>query len=268
MLRAHQSTLRGILNGIDETFWNPEGDPHLVQHYRTQGAHSLEQLEQIRRGKAANRKHLNAHLGLREGKGPLVACITRLVLQKGPHLIKHALLRTIEKGGQFVLLGATHPGEIAEEFSRLKAQLADHPDVAIVLDSDEALAHLIYASADMQLIPSLFEPCGLTQMIALRYGTIPIARATGGLVDTVFDVDTSAQPPHKRNGFTFEFPDEIGVNWALDRALQYWTKTPKQWLELMRQGMQMDCSWTHSAAQYEALYATVCTQQPIKTSPF
>jgi len=253
-LLKRKNSLYGILNGIDEHFWNPEKDPHLIAHYPTQGITTLQQLEATLKGKKENKKHIRAHFGLSDSKSPLVACVTRLVPQKGPELIQHALLRVLEKGGQFVLLGSAHPSPTRDLFEKLKTSLSAHKHLAISLDNDEALAHLIFAAADIFVIPSLFEPCGLTQMIALRYGTVPVARMTGGLVDTVFDIDTSKLPQEKRNGFTFDFPDHAGINWALDRALEYWIKTPEKWKQLMLQGMAYDFSWKHAAPEYLKIY--------------
>ncbi len=240
VLCAQQNKLKGILNGIDTDFWNPEKDPYLVALYNDKTVTS---------GKKENRRHLSRHLGLKELDVPLVAVVTRLVFQKGLHLIKHGLLRTLEKGGQCVLLGSSATPEVAAEF----LELNKHPNCAICIDKDEALAHLIFAAADLFLIPSLFEPCGLTQLIALRYGTVPIARMTGGLVDTVFDVDTSERPEALRNGFTFDFPDKQGVNWALDRALACW-QDKKRFQQLIQHGMQLDLSWKRAAQEYLSVY--------------
>jgi starch synthase len=121
----------------------------------------------------------------------VVSVVTRLVHQKGIHLIKHAAWRTLERGGQFVLLGSAPDGRVQGEFNALKDQLSrQYPDrAALYFAYDEPLSHLIYAASDMFLVPSMFEPCGLTQMVAMRYGTVPVVRRTGGLNDTVFDVD-------------------------------------------------------------------------------
>lgn len=123
------------------------------------------------------------------------------------------------------------------------------------MHSDEALAHQIYAAADLFLIPSLFEPCGLTQMIAMRYGAIPIARKTGGLADTVFDIDTATIPLEKRNGFTFDFPDAQGLDWALLRALECYFKHPSKWKEIMQHAVSYDLSWRSPTQAYLSLYA-------------
>ncbi|MBS0620104.1 MAG: glycogen synthase [Verrucomicrobia bacterium] len=249
-LVQHKKKLRGILNGIDTEFWNPQTDPHLAKTY---SANSLID-------KRENKRHLRTHLGLSQEDRPLVASVTRLVPQKGPELIKHALKRSVESGAQCILLGSTPIPSLHAEFSLLQEQLKASGHGAILIDKDEALAHLIFAAADLFLIPSLFEPCGLTQLIALRYGAVPIARLTGGLADTVADIDTSTLPPSQRNGFTFDYPDIAGVNWALDRALSCYKREPEKWKELVLRGMQMDFSWKHTAPEYVAVYTAITSK--------
>ncbi len=256
-LIKNQKKLHGILNGIDERFWDPQLDSYLVHNYNTHNVCTETQLEAVLLGKEENRRHLRTHLGLKECNRPIVAAVTRLVPQKGPELIQVALERTLEKGGQFILLGGAATGKIKDSFELLQAKYKNHAHVSILLDKDEALAHLIFSAADLFIIPSLFEPCGLTQMIALRYGTIPIARVTGGLADTVFDIDTSSKPLDARNGFTFDFPDKEGVYWALDRALACYKKDRKKWLQLLMNGMKMDFTWKSAAPLYIKLYEQI-----------
>ncbi len=253
VLIKHRKKLTGILNGIDTTFWNPEADSYLFQNYPANRA-SKTTLSEIIAGKEENKNQLRTQLGLAPSAQPVVGCITRLVPQKSPALIKHAIERTLEKGGQFVLLGSSPIPEIQNDFLALKEHYRTRRDVAIILENDERLAHWIFAGADMFVIPSLFEPCGLTQLIAMRYGTVPIVRLTGGLADTVFDVDTSTKPLGERNGFTFEFPDTGGVNWALDRALTCYKEHPKKWHSIILNGMRIDHSWKQPAKLYAALY--------------
>ncbi|KAI5060950.1 hypothetical protein GOP47_0023455 [Adiantum capillus-veneris] len=183
-----------------------------------------------------------------------VGCITRLVPQKGVHLIRHAIFRTLELGGQFVLLGSSPIDHIQREFEGLAQQFNQHPHIRLVLKYDEALSHSIYAGADIFIIPSIFEPCGLTQMIAMRYGAIPVARKTGGLNDSVFDVDDEGIPLQTRNGFTFSGVHEKDLNHALDRALNYFVYRKEWWQDLVRKAMIMDFSWNSSASQYTELY--------------
>lgn len=244
----------GILNGIDETYWNPEKDPYLVKRYQTHTVQTQAQLDGVLKAKKENKRQLRAHCNLKETAQPLVASVTRLATQKAPHLIRYALLRTLEKGGQFLLLGSGGSPLVAHEFEALSLTLSTHPDVRILLDKDEALAHLIFASADMFIIPSLFEPCGLTQLISLRYGTVPIAHKTGGLADTVFDVDTAPQPQQERNGFTFDFADAPGVDWGLDRAIACFQNDPQKWRTLLLNGMRQDYSWKHATKDYMKIY--------------
>ncbi len=245
--------LTGILNGIDLETWNPETDLHLAKRYSTKNCDTEPGMRQIAEARKENRRFLQMHLLLKESDAPLVACVSRLVPQKAPNLIKECLHRTLKNGGQFVLLGSHPPKDLEEEFTRLREELKNDRNVAIWLDQDEALARLLYAASDMLVVPSLFEPCGLTQMIALRYGSVPIVRETGGLADTIFDVDTSKVEESKRNGFTFQFPDVKGIHWALDRAFTY-IKDPRKWQEIQRRGFKADYSWKQSALQYLDVY--------------
>lgn len=245
-LDTHSKKFIGILNGIDTDTWNPATDSHIKVQYNSS---DLE-------GKAANKQALRRHLGLlSDSVQPLIGCITRLVPQKGVHIIRHAIYRTIELGGQFVLLGSSPVHHIQREFEGIASQFQNHDNVRLILKYDESLSRLIYAASDIFIIPSIFEPCGLTQMIAMRYGAIPIARKTGGLNDSVFDVDDETIPPQFRNGFTFLSPDEQGFNSALDRAIQYYRNDRESWEHLVQNVMSIDFSWDSSSKQYEELYA-------------
>ncbi len=246
--------LWGILNGIDYEVWNPANDPHLVKHFSAENCDVDEHMKEIIDAKHENRRFLQMHLAMKATQTPLVACISRLVPQKAPDLIKACLFRTLEKGGQFVFLGSHAPNDLEEEFLKLRQELHGNPNVAIWLDQDEALAHLLFASSDILVVPSIFEPCGLTQMIGLRYGSVPVVRETGGLADTVFDVDTAHVEEKRRNGFTFKYPDVNGLRWALDRAILCMTSDPKRWQEIQRRGLKSDFSWKNSAQDYLELY--------------
>ncbi|GLU13941.1 hypothetical protein SLE2022_305440 [Rubroshorea leprosula] len=246
-LNFHSKKFFGILNGIDTDAWNPAMDTFLEVLY------SANDLQGKAENKAAIRRHLQ--LSSADNRQPLVGCITRLVPQKGLLLIRHALHRTLELGGQFVLLGSSPVAHIQREFEGIADQFQNHDHIRLILKYDESLSHFIYAASDMFIIPSIFEPCGLTQMIAMRYGSIPIARKTGGLNDSVFDVDDDTIPLQFRNGYTFTTPDEKGVNTALERAFDHYRNNYKSWQELVRSDMNMDFSWESSASQYEVLYA-------------
>lgn len=257
ILAKHKKKLKGILNGIDEEYWDPEKDPLLVKRYATHKVDTPEKLKSVLLAKAENRKHVRTHFSLPQENVPLVVSITRLVTQKGPELILHAMQRTKEKGGQFILLGSNHDSKhgsgMEKEFIAL--QKSGSKNLALCLDKNEALAHLLFAAADMLVVPSRFEPCGLTQLIALRYGTVPIVRRTGGLADTIADIDTASTPPTQRNGFTFDHYNPEGLEWGLDRALTLWTHHPDQWHQLMLQGMQQNFTWERPATQYLSLYS-------------
>ncbi|XP_024531361.1 probable starch synthase 4, chloroplastic/amyloplastic isoform X1 [Selaginella moellendorffii] len=244
-LSVHSNKFYGILNGIDVEAWDPSYDPILQHQY------SAEDLS----GKAANKASLQSQLRLNvDKKRPLIGCITRLVPQKGVHLIRHAIYHTAEKGGQFVLLGSSPVPEIQREFEELSYKFEGHSDVRLLLKYDEPLAHSIYAASDIFVIPSVFEPCGLTQMIAMRYGSIPVVRRTGGLNDSVFDVDDTTIPEEKRNGFSFSAAEIQGLNYALDRAIKYYLEKPGWWQQLVKKTMRLDFSWDSSADQYIELY--------------
>ncbi|VFR03046.1 unnamed protein product [Cuscuta campestris] len=245
-INSHAKKFIGILNGIDSDAWNPASDTFLKAQY---SANDIE-------GKAENKEALRTRLGLSNAftSQPLVGCITRLVPQKGVHLIRHAIYRTLELGGQFVLLGSSPVSHIQREFEDISNHFQNHEHARLVLKYDESLSRLIYAASDMFVIPSIFEPCGLTQMIAMRYGSIPIARKTGGLNDSVFDVDDATIPFQFRNGFTFLSANEQGLSDALERAFKHYKNNSEGWKELIQKDMSIDFSWNSSASQYEELY--------------
>ncbi|KAL4199042.1 hypothetical protein AMTRI_Chr03g142970 [Amborella trichopoda] len=229
-LNAHSRKFFGILNGIDNEAWDPARDAFLRFQYNANDLH----------GKAENKDALRKQLKLSsiDANMPLVGCITRLVPQKGVHLIRHAIYRTLELGGQFLLLGSSPVPNIEREFEGIASNFRNHPHIRMILKYDEILSHSIYAASDMFIVPSLFEPCGLTQVLCL----------------TVFDVDDDMVPLQFRNGFTFLTPDEKGVNSALDRAISYYKKNPEWWQHLVQKAMNVDFSWDSSASQYEDLY--------------
>ncbi len=253
-LRKYEDKCAGILNGVDYSYWNPEIDRHLPAHFSSRELPANKKDRNILDKKAYIKKILRERLNLDEQHKPILGCVARLVPQKGLDLIKHALFRMLELGGQFVLLGSSPIASINNEFHDLKHRFTDHPNIGLILHHNEELAHLIYAGSDMFIVPSLFEPCGLSQLIALKYGTVPIVRRTGGLADTIFDVDNSGFPFDQTNGYTFDAPDVGGVNSALDRAVHTWFENPDKWRKLMIGGMNMDYSWNHPADQYIEVY--------------
>ncbi len=248
----NSSKIYGILNGIETELWNPAKDHYLIRNYTPDPSH----IRQVLKNKKSNKDLLLKKLRIQPTKGPLISCITRLVHQKCPDLIKEAILYTLEKKGQFILLGSAPDEEIEREFLKLKNNPRLQEGAFIQLSFDEVFAHQLYAAADAIIIPSLYEPCGLTQMIGMRYGTVPIVRKTGGLADTVFDIDLSDKPLHLRTGFSFDFPDPTGIHWVIDRVFDCYQNDPKKWQTIMQNGFNVDLSWSRSEKDYERIYRT------------
>jgi starch synthase len=244
-LYDHQHKFGGVLNGIDYEVWNPVVDRYIPYQYSSEDLKS----------KTFNKKALRERLWLNHNDKPIICYIGRLDDQKGVHLVHHAIYYALQKKAQFVLLGAaTEPG-INSWFSHEKNHLNSNPDCHIELGFNEELSHLIYAGADMIVVPSNYEPCGLTQMIGLKYGTVPIVRGVGGLVNTVFDWDYDQTKPQKeRNGYVFYQTDTQAIESAIDRAINLWYRYPKLFRQLMIQGMECDYSWNHPGAQYVGIY--------------
>ncbi|CAI0628183.1 unnamed protein product [Linum tenue] len=250
----------GILNGIDTTMWNPATDAFLPAQFN---AHNIE-------GKKLCKQYVQRGLGLiseASGSGnqmpdaapevPLVICITRLVPQKGLHLITHAIKRIEELGGQMIILGKASDARVESEFKHLADLHNQGPSIRILLLYSEELSHMLYAAADMVLVPSIYEPCGLSQMLGMRYGAVPIVRKTGGLADTVFDVDEQSNHHEMTNGFVFEGIDEGSFNWALDRAFTYHREKPEEWTGIVRRVMECDNTWNNTAGKYIEVYNSV-----------
>jgi starch synthase len=260
VLLKYQHKFQGILNGIDYSYWNPEIDRFLPVHYSARETPANKKDHNTLDKKGFIKKTLREKLNLAEDYRPIIGCITRLVPQKGIELIKHTMKYIVQKKGQFVLLGSSPIPSINAEFHHLKHQYTDHPHIHLTLHHQEELAHLIYAGCDMFIVPSLFEPCGLTQMIALKYGTVPIVRLTGGLADTIFDVDHSTSTEDAPNGYTFLNPDIASIDAAVDRAIHCWFHEPDKWRHLMLNGMKIDFSWNHSSDLYLRLYQSLDKQ--------
>lgn len=244
-LELHQHKFGGILNGIDYEMWNPAIDPHLPYNYS----------EETFEDKVWNKKALRDRLLLRQEDKPLVAFIGRLDQQKGVHLVHHAMYYTLRQGGQFVLLGSATDKDINSWFWHEKEFLNDNPDCHLELGFNEELAHLIYGAADMIVVPSNYEPCGLTQVISLRYGTVPIVRGVGGLVNTVFDKDYDQnKSEEERNGYVFYQTDNNALESSLERAMGLWSEYPQEFEALAKQGMGYDYSWNKPGKDYLGVY--------------
>lgn len=256
-LHANKHKYIGITNGIDETYWNPEKDPALPYHF---SFHSLDQQKNtfpFIESKEKIKSHLRKVLSLPNEKIPLVVSITRLVYQKAPQLIKHALIKTLQEGGQFILLGTPPDKKTHDEFYALKREYAENQNVHIELTYNEKLSHLVFAASDLFIIPSLFEPCGLTQLIAMRYGSLPLARCTGGLADTVKE---------GVNGFLFHEPTEKGISEALKSALNTYKNHPLEWKKLMKNALSKDVSWNRPCEEYLKIYHDLIHQTSSPTS--
>jgi starch synthase len=243
-LRTHEKKVGGVLNGLDYDVWNPELDPHIPHHY------SPETIQD----KLKNKHALRQRLMIRDNFRPIISVVSRLDKQKGVHLVEHAIHYAMNNSCQFVLLGTASEPAINEQFWRIKHQYNDHPDCHLELAYNEELAHLIYAGSDMILIPSMYEPCGLTQLIGMKYGTVPIVRSTGGLVDTVFDANYSDKPFEMRNGYSFESADVAGLESAMGRAIGLWHQYPEYFRQLRLNGMTQDFSWRQPAQDYLNIY--------------
>jgi len=244
VLKHHQAKFGGVLNGCDYEVWNPAADPHLASNY------TVETLD----NKYANKEALRDRLWLRKDFKPIVAYVGRLDGQKGVHLIRHGIFYALWNSAQFVLLGSSPDGAIERDFWHLKHEINDSPDCHIEIGFNDELAHQIYAGADLIIVPSMYEPCGLTQMMAMRYGTVPIVRAVGGLADTVFDKDTSWKPAEERNGYVFEHTDNAALESAMHRAIRLWFDYPEVFRDLMTHAMSCDYSWNHAGEHYMNIY--------------
>jgi starch synthase len=244
LLRARAAVLSGILNGIDTDVWDPAHDPYLAARF------DVDRLTE----RAANKTALQNAFGLRADPGKLMfGVISRLAAQKGIDLLLAALPVLVEGGGQLVVLGA---GEAPLE-NGLRAAAATHPgDVGVHLGYDEALAHLIQGGCDALLMPSRFEPCGLTQLYAMRYGSLPVVAHVGGLCDTVIDANEMALALGIGTGFHFSPVQAEMLAAVIMRALAVW-QHPAIWRRLQRNAMQTDVSWRRPAAQYAELYRTL-----------
>jgi len=242
-LRQRAHDLHGILNGIDVHEWDPRADPHLPAPF------DAEDLA----GKAICKAELRHRFGLPDpevvSEAPLFGVVSRLVAQKGIALLLEALPTLLDNGAEVVLLG--NGERWYEEGFRGLAASRPHQCRAFI-GFDPALSHLVEGGSDFFLMPSLYEPCGLNQMYSLRYGTVPVVRATGGLEDTVRDADLP-----DGTGFKFRDFDVGGLLWASGRALDWWWNRRGALDALRRRGMAQDWSWEVSAAAYERLYASL-----------
>ncbi|WP_413436638.1 glycogen synthase GlgA [Sulfuriferula sp. GW1] len=244
LLHHRRAQLTGIVNGIDTDDWNPATDPHLCRHYHPARMS----------GKAAVKRLLQAEHGLTCSKEtPLFGVISRMTHQKGQDLLLAIAPQLIEAGVQIMVLGS---GDVLLE-TRLRQLAAEYPaQVGVVIGYDEGLAHRIEAGADIFLMPSRFEPCGLNQMYSQRYGTPPVVHRTGGLADTVTDTTSMTLADGSATGFMFEEATPAAFLAAVRRALDYY-HSPRQWSQVKKNAMARDFSWEASARQYQTLYQSI-----------
>jgi starch synthase len=241
LLEHRKDNLTGIVNGVDYAVWNPGRDLHIpVQFNQRSLFHKTE-------NKCALQEHFNLPV---DESIPLFAVISRLVEQKGIDLILDIVPDLVEKGAQLVVLGS---GDSELEVDILQAEKKYPQQLGVIIGYDEELAHHIEAGADMFLMPSRFEPCGLNQIYSQRYGTVPIVRHTGGLADTVTDTTPETLADNTATGFAFSEATATALWKAIERALEHY-QDPDSWQQIMTTGMKQDFSWKHSAEQYLALY--------------
>ncbi len=238
-LRSRSNDLYGIVNGIDYDIWNPTTDDKIPAKY------DLSSMD----GKVKDKIALQKELGLpQNAQIPLIGFVSRLTYQKAPDLIADAAHEIISMGAQFALLGTgeKHYGTLLKKIAK------DFPkNISANIMYDDSLARRIYAGSDMFMMPSRFEPCGLSQLISMRYGTIPVARRTGGLVDTVHEYDPTTG---KGTGFLFDDISSDALIWATGRAIDVYRNDKNVWNKMVFNAMESDFSWGNSAREYIDLY--------------
>lgn len=241
LLRARSASLRGIVNGIDYNVFNPADDKAIFAEYTSKN---------FKKQKAVNKMKLQEELGLPVDKDKyMIAIISRLTDQKGLDLVNYAIERIADENTQFVVIGTGDP--VYENMFRHYQWKYPERVSANILYSD-ALAHKLYAAADTMLMPSLFEPCGLTQLISLRYGTVPIVRETGGLKDTV---EPYNEFEGTGTGFTFANYNGDEMLAAINYSKKVYYENRKEWDKIVKRGMEKDFSWNSSVRQYEGMYS-------------
>lgn len=243
LLQSRAEVLHGILNGIDVDAWDPARDPALLQNYSANSVHLRE----------ANKAALNQRFDLDDSHGPLFGVVSRLTWQKGMDMLVDCADALVAFGGKLCVLGS---GEIELE-NGLKGAAMRHPGkIGFVQGYDEKLAHLVQGGADVMLVPSRFEPCGLTQLYGLRYGCVPLVSRVGGLADTVIDANEAAVEAGVATGIVFAPATEEALVEGIRRAVRLFA-SEKTWRKMQRRGMKSDVSWEASAGRYAALYANL-----------
>ncbi|MEO6014339.1 MAG: glycogen synthase GlgA [Devosia sp.] len=240
LLQTRAGDLHGILNGIDDAAWNPQTDPELHTHF----GHNSTEL------RAGNRRALELRFGLDASPGPMFSVVSRLTWQKGLDMLVEIADDLVAAGGKLIILGSGDP----EIENGLAGAAMRHPGkVGFVRGYDEALSHLIQGGADVMLVPSRFEPCGLTQLYGLRYGCVPLVSRVGGLADTVIDANEAAVEAGVATGIVFAPATREALLDAVHRTVRLYGRE-KVWRKMQRRGMKSDVSWNLSAEKYAKLY--------------
>ena len=246
LLRARGDALVGIVNGIDMALWNPADDPHIAQTFDTK---TIEL-------RAANKRAIEAHFKLPHSDAPLICLISRLTWQKGIDLLIDCIDPIVYQNIRLVVLGTGDPAFEAA----LYAAARKHPThVGIQVAYSEPLSHQMQAGSDAILVPSRFEPCGLTQLYGLRYGCVPIVARVGGLADTIIDANDAAINANAATGIQFHETTTNGFTTAIRRAVKLY-RQPKLWRKIQTAGMKSDIAWRRSALQYAQLYRQLLAQ--------
>lgn len=240
LIAARRGVLSGIVNGIDPAVWSPATDCALPARYT---ARTLPRRQ-------ANKRAVESTFALDPGDGPIATVVSRLTWQKGMDVLAAVLEDMVAGGWRLALLGS---GDAHLEHAFLAAADRHAGRIGVRIGYDEPVSHLLQGGADAILVPSRFEPCGLTQLYGLAYGCVPIVARTGGLADTVIDANEAALAAGVATGFQFDGVTPDRLRQALDRAMAVWTE-PATWAAIQRQGMRADFSWTNSGARYAALY--------------
>lgn len=244
LLRARAGVVSGILNGVDYRIWSPDADGLLPAPYH------VDDLS----GKGSAKRALQTSFGLEPRAGALVfGVVSRLTEQKGLHLLPQVMAELVQRGGQLALLGQ---GAAGLEQAFVDASIRYPGQVGVRIGYDEATAHTVVAGADVILVPSAFEPCGLTQLYGLRYGTLPLVRRVGGLADTVVDCSLENLDENTATGFVFEDLSADGLLSGVRRAFALF-RHPDQWAAVQRRGMGLRFDWHASAQHYQAIYQSL-----------
>ena len=240
LINVRADVLHGIVNGIDTEVWDPATDTMIAGNY----SHSKLKKRQI------NREALAERFGFTDTDGPVFTVVSRLTWQKGIDVITELADDIVAMGGKLAVLGS---GDQALEGQLLAAAARHSGKIGLVVGYDEPLSHLMQAGGDVILVPSRFEPCGLTQLYGLRYGNVPVVARTGGLADTVIDANEAATAARVATGFQFSPVTPDALREVLRRAIRAFAE-PKLWARLQNQGMEADVSWDRSALRYAELY--------------